>query len=122
MTNNPNQRGRHVLADFAPDLVRYTDDVLFGDVWERGVLTPKERSLVTVACLVTSGNVAQLSYHLQRALNNGATREELIETLTHLAFYAGWPKAMQAMHAARSILDNPQGDDESPDGAAGQQQ
>ena len=77
-----------LFGDFAPAFVGFTDDVLFGQVWTRPQLTPKERSLVTVACLMTSGNTDQLVYHLGLARENGATEEELIEAITHLAFYA----------------------------------
>jgi 4-carboxymuconolactone decarboxylase len=95
---------QHPLAEFAPALVGFTDEVLFGQVWERGGLSPRDRSLVTVACLVTSGNTDQLVYHLRRARDNGATRDEVVEAITHLAFYAGWPKAMAAMGVAKDIL------------------
>ena len=94
----------HPLSGFAPALVEFTDHVLFGQVWERDVLSPKERSLVTVASLVTSGNTDQLVYHLGRARENGATIDELVEAITHLAFYAGWPKAMAAMAVAKDVL------------------
>ena len=93
-----------MFGDFAPALVDFTDDVLFGQVWTRPQLTPKERSLVTVACLTTSGNTDQLVHHLGRARDNGATEEELVEVITHLAFYAGWPKAMAAMAVAKRVL------------------
>jgi 4-carboxymuconolactone decarboxylase len=92
------------FGDFAPALVGFTDDVLFGQVWERPELSPKERSLVTVAALTTGGNTAQLGYHLGLARQNGATETELIEAITHLAFYAGWPKAMSAMTVARQVF------------------
>jgi 4-carboxymuconolactone decarboxylase len=95
---------QHPLGEFAPALIAFTDDVLFGQVWEREVLSPKERSLITVASLVTSGNVDQLVYHLRRARDNGATDDELVEAITHLAFYAGWPKAMAAMAVAKDVL------------------
>ncbi len=95
---------QHPLSGFAPALVEFTDRVLFGQVWERDVLSPKERSLVTVASLVTSGNTDQLVYHLGRARENGATIDELVEAITHLAFYAGWPKAMAAMAVAKDVL------------------
>src|SRR6266513_6393835 len=85
-----------MFGDFAPALVGFTDDVLFGEVWERTELSAKERSLVTVAALTTSGNTDQLVFHLDFAKQNGATEEELIEAITHLAFYAGWPKAVAA--------------------------
>ena len=93
-----------MFGDFAPALVGFTDDVLFGQVWKREQLSPKERSLVTVACLTTSGNTDQLVYHLGLARDNGATEEELIEAITHLAFYAGWPKAMAAMAVAKRVF------------------
>ena len=93
-----------MFGDFAPALVRFTDDVLFGQVWTRQELAPKERSLVTVASLVTSGSTEQLVHHLGRAKENGATEHELIEAITHLAFYAGWPKAMAAMAVAKRVF------------------
>jgi 4-carboxymuconolactone decarboxylase len=93
-----------MFGDFAPGLVGFTDDVLFGQVWKRPELSPKERSLVTVAALTTSGNTGQLVFHLGLAEQNGATEEELVEALTHLAFYAGWPKAMAAMAVAKQVF------------------
>jgi 4-carboxymuconolactone decarboxylase len=92
------------LGDFAPSFVGFTDDVLFGQVWPRKQLSPKERSLVTVAALTASGNTDQLVYHLGLAKENGATEVELIEAITHLAFYAGWPKAMSAMTVAKQVF------------------
>ncbi len=93
-----------MFGDFAPGLVHFTDDVLFGEVWKRPELSPRDRSLVTVAALATSGNVAQLNFHLAYAKRNGMTEDELIETITHLAFYAGWPKAMSAMAVAKQVF------------------
>ena len=78
--------------------------MLFGEVWKRPQLSPKERSLITVAALITGGNAEQLTYHLQFARDNGATEEELIEDITHLAFYAGWPKAISAMSVAKQVF------------------
>jgi 4-carboxymuconolactone decarboxylase len=78
--------------------------VLFGEVWKRTELTPKERSLVTVAALATNGNTGQLVFHLGLARENGNTEAELIEALTHLAFYAGWPQAMAAMAVAKKVF------------------
>src|SRR4051812_8779506 len=91
---------QQMFGDFAPGLVGFTDEVLFGQVWERAELSPRDRSLITVASLVTSGATEQLVHHLGRAKDNGATEQELIEVITHLAFYAGWPKAMSAMAVA----------------------
>ena len=96
-----------MFGDFAPALVHFTDDVLFAEVWKRAELSPKERSLVTVAALITAGNTEQLVYHLGLAKDNGATESELIEAITHLAFYAGWPKAMSAMSIAKQVFAGP---------------
>jgi 4-carboxymuconolactone decarboxylase len=93
-----------MFGDFAPALVHFTDDVLFGEVWKRTELTPKERSLVTVAALATNGNTEQLVFHLDLAKKNGNTEAELIESITHLAFYAGWPQAMAAMAVAKKVF------------------
>ena len=107
MTSNETQEpsGAQIMfGGFAPGLVHFTDDVLFGEVWKRPELSPRDRSVVTVTALATSGNVEQLNFHLQYARDNGVTEEELIEVLTHLAFYAGWPKAMSAMAVAKQVF------------------
>src|SRR6266478_4568836 len=93
-----------LIGDFSPKMVSLTDDVLFGDVWERAELSKRDRSLITVAALITGGNTEQLPFHLQRAKENGVTEAELIETITHLAFYSGWPKAMSAITVAKEIF------------------
>lgn len=92
------------FGDFAPAFVAFTDDVLFGQVWTRPELSPKERSLITVAALTAGGNTEQLTFHLGLARQNGATETELIEAITHLAFYTGWPKAMSAMAVAKQVF------------------
>jgi 4-carboxymuconolactone decarboxylase len=92
------------FGDFSPKLVELTDDVLFGDVWERVELSKRDRSLVTVTALITGGNTEQLPFHLNRARENGVTEAELIETITHLAFYSGWPKAMSAITVAKEVF------------------
>ena len=94
-----------LLGDFAPKLVELTDEVLFGDVWERPGLSPRDRSLITVAALAALYRTEQLGSHLQRALDNGLTKDELVEALTHLAFYAGWPNAMTAITLLKKIAD-----------------
>ena len=93
-----------MFGEFAPALVDFTDTVLFGRVWTRQELSPKDRSLVTVASLVTSGSTEQLVYHLDLAKTNGASEQELIEAITQLAFYAGWPRAMSAMAVAKQVF------------------
>jgi 4-carboxymuconolactone decarboxylase len=95
---------QRAVGDFAPKLVELTDNVLFGDVWERTELPKRDRSLITVASLVTSGSVEQLVGHLRRAKDNGLTESELKEAIIHLAFYAGWPKAMSAIQVAKRVF------------------
>jgi 4-carboxymuconolactone decarboxylase len=96
---------RNPFADIAPALGDYTDKVLFGDVWKRAELSPRDRSLVTVSCLVALYRVNELPFHLKRALENGVTQTELVETITHLAFYSGWPTAATAIGIARRVFD-----------------
>jgi 4-carboxymuconolactone decarboxylase len=92
------------IGDFAPKLVSLTDDVLFGDVWERTELSKRDRSLITVAALITNGSSEQLRSHLSRAKDNGLSEAELTEVIIHLAFYAGWPRAMSAVTVAKEIF------------------
>jgi 4-carboxymuconolactone decarboxylase len=98
-----------LIGDFAPKLVALTDDVLFGDIWARPELSPRDRSLITVAALIAAGNTEQLTGHLRRAQENGLTDTELKEVIIHLAFYAGWPRAMSAVQVAKNVLENPSG-------------
>ncbi|MFF7885403.1 carboxymuconolactone decarboxylase family protein [Streptomyces sp. NPDC007896] len=94
-----------LLGDFAPELVRLTDDVLFGEVWAGEGLSQRDRSLITVATLVALYRGDQLAFHLPRALENGVTKEELVEAITHIAFYAGWPNAMSAITQLKNIVE-----------------
>ena len=93
-----------MFGDCAPGLVHLTDDVLFGEVWKRPQLTPRDRSLITVAALVATYRPEQLASHLTRAIANGVTQEEITEVITHMAFYAGWPAAMSAAQVAYTVL------------------
>jgi len=93
------------IGDIAPKLADLTEDVLFGDVWERPALSKRDRSLATVSALVAMNRTEQLPTHLQRAIENGVTKEELVEVITHLAFYSGWPTAMSAMMIAKQVLN-----------------
>jgi len=93
-----------LLGDFAPKLVDLTDRILFGDVWERPELSKRDRSLVTVSALIALHRPDQLRFHLNRAVENGLTKEELIEVITHLAFYSGWPNAMSAIMIAKEVF------------------
>jgi 4-carboxymuconolactone decarboxylase len=93
-----------LIGDFLPKMVSLTDETLFGDIWERPELSPRDRSLITVAALITNGSTEQLTGHLARARENGVTDTELKEVITHLAFYAGWPRAMSAIAVAKTVL------------------
>jgi len=95
-----------LIGDFAPKLVSLTDDVLFGDIWARPELSPRDRSLITVAVLVANGSTEQLPGHLRRARDNGLTETELKEVIIHLAFYAGWPRAMSAVQVAKQVFES----------------
>ena len=95
---------KNPLAGFAPKLVEITEEVLFGDVWERPQLSKRDRSLITCAALVALGKTEQMSFHFPRAIENGVKEEELIELFTHLAFYAGWPCAMSAATRAKELF------------------
>ncbi|MCA4133438.1 carboxymuconolactone decarboxylase family protein [Arthrobacter sp. M4] len=104
MTTTEPTAAQKAFGDFAPALAAFTDDVLFGQVWERPDLSPRDRSLVTVAALVAGGNAEQLNFHLAKAKSNGLSEEELIEAITHLAFYSGWPRAVSAMAVAKRVF------------------
>ncbi|TDT66471.1 carboxymuconolactone decarboxylase family protein [Frigoribacterium sp. PhB116] len=95
---------QRAIGDFAPKLVDLTDDVLFGDVWERQELPKRDRSLITVTSLITSGAFEQLPNHLRLARQNGLTETEIKEAIIQLAFYAGWPKAMSAIQVAKTVF------------------
>jgi 4-carboxymuconolactone decarboxylase len=106
MTDQPKQLGggRKMFGDFAPKLAELTDDILFEDLWNRPELSARDRSLITVAVLTAGGNTEQLGFHLGRAVENGVTRDELIEAITHVTLYAGWPKGMSAMGVAKQLF------------------
>lgn len=103
-TRDGNPPLRQSLGDFAPNLVDLTEDVVFGDIWERPELSKRDRSLITCAALVATGKIEQMNFHFPRAIEHGVTREELIEMITHLAFYVGWPGAISAIHRAKELL------------------
>jgi 4-carboxymuconolactone decarboxylase len=93
-----------MFGDFAPKLVQLTDDVLFGDIWERKELSKRDRSLITVGALVAMNRAEQLRFHLPNAVKNGVKQEELVEAITHLGFYSDWPSAMSAMAVAKEMF------------------
>ncbi|WP_283675593.1 MULTISPECIES: carboxymuconolactone decarboxylase family protein [Clostridia] len=100
--------GRDALGDFAPKFAELNDDVLFGEVWSReDKLSPRDRSIITVIAIMSKGILdSSLQYHIMNAKNNGVTKEEMAEILTHAAFYAGWPNAWAAMRMAKEVYSN----------------
>ncbi|MBO9195190.1 carboxymuconolactone decarboxylase family protein [Rhizobium sp. 16-449-1b] len=93
------------VYEVAPGLGHFTDDVLFGEVWERTELAPRDRSLVTVSAIVSTGKTAQIGGHVRRALDNGVKPEEIGELITHLAFYSGWPNAISAVFEVKKVFE-----------------
>jgi 4-carboxymuconolactone decarboxylase len=96
---------RKSFGDIAPHLAEITDKVLFGEVWANSKLSPRDRSLVTITSLISLYRTNEMPFHLKRALENGVTKDEIIEIITPLAFYAGWPPAMTALQIARKVFD-----------------
>ncbi len=99
-------RAQQLMGDVAPKLAELTDDVLFGDIWERPGLAKRDRSLITVAALVALNRPEQLRSHIALARRNGVTEQEIVETITQLAFYSGWPNAITAVGVAREVFRN----------------
>ena len=100
------QSGKKTVYELIPQLGKLRDDVLFGDVWEQPELSKRDRSLITVAVLTALYRTEELSGHMRRALDNGVTQEELGGLITHLAFYSGWPTAVNAGRVALEIFDD----------------
>ncbi|WP_138753959.1 carboxymuconolactone decarboxylase family protein [Paenibacillus sinopodophylli] len=95
---------RESFGDIAPAFVSYSEDVLFGDLWRREPLSLRDRSMITVAAIVAGGMTEQLSYHLRLAVENGVEEAELVEVITHLAFYSGWPRAASALQIVKEVF------------------
>jgi 4-carboxymuconolactone decarboxylase len=104
MANTPTN-ARNSFGDIAPHLAEITDNVLFADVWEHTALSPRDRSLVTITSLISLYRHNELPFHLKRGIENGLTRNEIVETITHLAFYGGWPVAMTALSITRKVFE-----------------
>lgn len=97
--------GRRLFGDIAPQLADFNDRVLFGELWPENSLSQRDRSLITIANLISLYRENELGFHLRRGLENGLTKEEIIGVITHLAFYAGWPPAMTALRIARQVFE-----------------
>ena len=104
-TPAPRRSSLEQLRDIVPKFAELTDTVLFGDVWERPALSKRDRSLITVAVLTALYRTDQLRGHIGRALDNGVTREEIAEVITHIAFYAGWPNGVNAANVAKQVFE-----------------
>ena len=104
MAKTAQTRAQQLMGDIAPKLAELTDTVLFGDVWERPGLAKRDRSLVTISALIAMNRPDQLRSHLALARQNGLTETEVVEAITHLAFYAGWPSAVSAVAVAREVF------------------
>ena len=105
LSTTNNRPSARAMGDFAPKLAEITDDVLYADVWERPQLSRRDRSLVTVAALIALNRPDQLRSHITRAQANGVSKEEVVETITQMAFYAGWPNAVSALAVAREVFE-----------------
>jgi 4-carboxymuconolactone decarboxylase len=99
------QKAMDDMEALAPEFAKLTRDFLFGDIWERPGLSKRDKSLITVTCLVALNRIEQVDYHLNKALENGITKEELVAALTHIAFYAGWPTAASGFGHLKEVLD-----------------
>jgi 4-carboxymuconolactone decarboxylase len=100
----PTTAAQQMFGEIAPKLADLSDNLLFGDIWERPQLSKRDRSLITCAAIVAMGKTDQMNTHFPRAIQNGVTQDELIEMITHMAFYAGWPSAVTAALRAKEIF------------------
>ena len=98
-------RAQQLFGDIAPKMAQLTDDVLYGDIWERSELSKRDRSLVTVSALVAMNRPDQLRSHIKLALRNGVKKDEIVETIMHLAFYSGWPNSVAAIQVAKEVFN-----------------
>jgi 4-carboxymuconolactone decarboxylase len=105
MSDSDVKKAADELKALAPDYAQLTQDVLFGDVWKRPPLSQRDKSLITVTCLVALNRTEQVEFHLKKALENGLTKEELVAAITHIAFYAGWPTAASGISHLKKVLE-----------------
>ena len=105
MSDSDVKKATDEIKVLAPDYAQLTQDVLFGDVWKRPPLSQRDKSLITVTCLVALNRIEQVDFHLKKALENGLTKEELVAAITHIAFYAGWPTAASGFIHLKKLMD-----------------
>jgi 4-carboxymuconolactone decarboxylase len=107
MTDSSEQKATDDLKAIAPEFAKLTQDFLFGDIWKRPGLSQRDKSLITVTCLVALNRIEQVDFHLKKAFENGLTKEELVAANTHMAFYAGWPAAASGFGHLKKVMDQP---------------
>ena len=105
METSNDQKATDELSAVAPEFAQLTRDFLFGDIWKRPGLSQRDKSLITVTCLVALNRIEQVEFHLKKAFENGLTKEELVAAITHIAFYAGWPTAASGFSHLKRVLD-----------------
>jgi len=105
MTNSTEPKVMDDLEDLAPEFVKLTRDLVFGDIWQRPGLSQRDKSLITVTCLVALNRIEQVDFHLDKAMANGLTKEELVAAISHIAIYAGWPTAASGLRHLKGVLD-----------------
>jgi len=105
MADSDKQKAMNDLEAMAPEFAKLTQDLLFGDIWERPGLSKRDKSLITVTCLVSLNRIEQVEFHLKKAFENGLTKEELVAAITHIAFYAGWPTAASGFGHLKKVID-----------------
>ena len=105
MTHLKGRTAMNDLETLAPEFAKLTKEFLFGDIWERPGLSQRDKSLITVTCLVALNRIEQVEYHLKKAFENGISREELVAAITHIAFYAGWPTAASGFSHLKKVID-----------------
>jgi 4-carboxymuconolactone decarboxylase len=106
MASSSEQKTTDDLKAIAPEFAKLTQDFLFGDIWKRPGLSQRDKSLITVTCLVALNRIEQVDFHLKKAFENGLTKEELVAAMTHIAFYAGWPTAASGFAHLKSVMDH----------------
>ncbi len=105
MEKGREQNATDDLNAVAPEFAKLTKDFLFGDIWNRPGLSQRDKSLITVTCLVALNRIEQVEYHLKKAFENGLSKEELVAAITHIAFYAGWPTAASGFSHLRKVIE-----------------
>ena len=104
---NIEQKATDDLKTIAPEFAKLTQDFLFGDIWKRPPLSQRDKSLITITCLVALNRIEQIEFHLKKGSENGLTKEEIVAAITHIAFYAGWPTAASGINHLKKVIDQP---------------